>query len=892
MQKTQVGGPEGIRARKGTTPDDPRAGTVLGRYVVLSQLGAGGMGVVFGAFDPELDRKVAIKLVSRQQSLSEASRLRLQHEAQALARLSHPNVVSVYDVGLYNHQVFVAMEFVEGSTLAAWLQHRGGPPRAWQEILHCLQAAGRGLCAAHEHGLIHRDFKPENVMVGKDGRVRVMDFGLVREHGAREEELPRLELDGLATRKPDVLGSYCKQTTGAVGTLGYMSPEQLMNAELTPKSDQFSFFVTLYEALYGHNPFRGETVLTHTTSVLDGVVREPSGSARVPRWLHRIVLQGLAREPHDRFESMTQALEALDSGEIRRRRTRALLAVMGVGLVIACLFGYRHWELASRHSNCLAQGDAVTEVWNDQARQVMSESLLATEVSFAESAVENVTYWLDERTEEWQQQRTEICLNVSVRETWDRTKFEKAAWCLEDRRLSMAALVNVLSDADQLDAQMAVQSAAKLEPASHCTNDSVLAGMPDPPERALRPRITKLRAEISRAMILHKAGKFSESLSLLGDARGAADPIGWKPVLALVLASEAAVLMSLGKHAESEATAMDGYTIAVRSNAWLTAATSAIELAFVVGYMQGRPKEGMLWATHAETAIHHAGDPAGLWEASRLTSVSAIHAGRRDYTKAIELSTISLATLKEQMGPQHPNTALALNNLGALHRLSGDGSEALRFAEQALLIWEQTLGAKHPVVAAPLGTLAEVYLATDRELKAISVLERKWKIEEDVFGRADSRVAATAARIGDAHHARQDFKAARRFFELSLELYSQDARVERANLHRKLGELQLSSGEFPSATRHFERALTLRAESDSGQAAAIRFSLARALWGAADPSVDVQRRALSEARRALEESSDAEDAPPELGEKIEAWLLKRGGTTTAPDATLVHGASG
>ncbi len=179
---------DGVGPRPGPSAEALGRGVAVGRYVVLDRIGAGGMGVVYAAYDPELDRRVALKLLRPDRFGGDAGRLRLLREAQALARLTHPNVVAVYDVGTFGDRVFVAMELVEGETLRQWLRAEPRSPRPWREVLERFLPAGRGLAAAHAAGLVHRDFKPENVLLGRDGRARVVDFGLAKALADAAEE--------------------------------------------------------------------------------------------------------------------------------------------------------------------------------------------------------------------------------------------------------------------------------------------------------------------------------------------------------------------------------------------------------------------------------------------------------------------------------------------------------------------------------------------------------------------------------------------------------------------------------------------------------------------------------------------------------------------------------
>jgi serine/threonine protein kinase len=341
-------------AEKRSGGELPR-GAQVGRYVVLDYLGRGGMGMVYAAYDPDLDRKVAIKLlhVGASETASEGES-RLLREGQALARLQHPNVIAVHDVGTFQGQVFVAMEFVDGLTLRQWLQ---ASPRGWREIAAVFSAAGHGLAAAHAAGLVHRDFKPENVLVGLDGRVRVLDFGLARIEISEAPEGAERNAAGSLT------------LTGAfLGTPAYMAPEQYARGTTDARTDQFSFCVTLYEALFGQRPFHGTTIAELELEVK----RPPSPPSRmdIPDWLRLLVLRGLSANPEARFLSMEELLFALDAdpeslarreaqAELHRRdreadprvsnRARAYIAG-GLGVVVASSVVWERLHPSKHHA--------------------------------------------------------------------------------------------------------------------------------------------------------------------------------------------------------------------------------------------------------------------------------------------------------------------------------------------------------------------------------------------------------------------------------------------------------------------------------------------------------------------------------------------------------------
>jgi tRNA A-37 threonylcarbamoyl transferase component Bud32 len=276
-------------------------GTRVGRYVVLEQVGVGAMSTVYAAQDPELDRRVALKLL-RADARGDDLRARLYREAKAMARLAHPNVITVHDVGAYGSQLFVAMELVTGGTLRGWLARA---PRGWRAILETFAQAGRGLACAHAAGLVHRDFKPDNVLVSEDGRVRVTDFGLVR---ASQDEAP--EVDAATPLAADLVTTITR--TGAlVGTPAYMAPEQLRGEATDARSDMFGFCVALYEALYEERPFEGRNVGRLRSTTASGVVRPTPRGSDVPDGVRDALLVGLRPRPADRYASMDALLDAL-----------------------------------------------------------------------------------------------------------------------------------------------------------------------------------------------------------------------------------------------------------------------------------------------------------------------------------------------------------------------------------------------------------------------------------------------------------------------------------------------------------------------------------------------------------------------------------------------------
>jgi serine/threonine protein kinase len=309
-------------------------GERIGRFTVLATLGRGGMGLVLAAYDPHLDRRVAIKLVAADSpdEAGDRGKARLLREARAMARLRHPNVVSVHEVGEHRGRIYMAMEEVEGGTLrqqASRLEGEGGA--GWRRIVDLYAAAGRGLAAAHAAGMVHRDFKPDNVLVG-GGRVLVGDFGLVS--GARA---PAAQTS-LAGSSPSIL-ERLTDNDYVSGTPAYMAPEQYGGAEIDARADQFAFCVSLFEALHGQLPFAGDTALSYLVQIQEGAIRSPRTDCKVPAWLDQVLRRGLAANPDDRYASMNELLIELGADPTRARqlgsRERAILILGASGFIVS-----------------------------------------------------------------------------------------------------------------------------------------------------------------------------------------------------------------------------------------------------------------------------------------------------------------------------------------------------------------------------------------------------------------------------------------------------------------------------------------------------------------------------------------------------------------------------
>ncbi|MCA9691480.1 MAG: serine/threonine protein kinase, partial [Myxococcales bacterium] len=515
----------------------------IGRFVIIRRLGAGAMGVVYQGHDPELDRKVAIKLVGMVATDPRARRrsaTRTLREAQALARVQHPNAIAVHEVGTHDDQVFIAMEYVEGPTLAQWQR---AAPRSWREVAALYLQAGRGLQAAHAAGLVHRDFKPENVLVGQDGagpgglRVRVVDFGLARvvsesgatpdgavaaaadaggrsgdeesgravegEHdsassGAADEHPVSATLvsqaqgpensalagelagDERARSLPDGFALHANLTaTGAlVGTPAYMAPEQFTGSQADVRSDQWSFTAALYEGLFGARPFRDVPLPERARTIARGLPPAPA-RPKLPRSVRRILERGLQARPEERFPSMRALLDELERA-LRPPRW-GLLALTGASAVAVTIAAL---QLSASASRCDGAEEALATAWTRDRAAAAERAFLATGRPYAARTWALTSATLDEHAAAWTTMWTEACAATHIRGDQSPVALDLRMRCLDRRRAELAALVDVFIEADADVVDRAAQASAGLTPVDGCADVEALAApqpVPDDP---------------------------------------------------------------------------------------------------------------------------------------------------------------------------------------------------------------------------------------------------------------------------------------------------------------------------------------------------------------------------------------------------------------------------
>lgn len=725
-------------------PAAPVRGTAVGRFLVLDQLGAGGMGMVLRAYDPELDRRVAIKLLRAERDGDTEASARMVREAQAMARLAHPHVVPVYEVGTWQGRSFVVMELIDGVTLSAWLT---AAPRGWRETVAVFVGAGEGLAAAHAARLVHRDFKPENVLVGPDGRARVTDFGLV---GRRQDDPaapPTDDADAGPPADADAAVSALTLTGALVGTPRYMAPEQHRREPATAQSDQFAFCVALWTALFGAAPFGGATYRELARNVLAGTRAPVPRDVAVPVAVRRALERGLALEPAQRFPDMAALLAELrfDPDAVKRRRAR-----LGAGVVVVALAGgtlAMAWprtraaapspELALL---CRGAEDELAGAWDTGARQRLGDALGGGGGRGAEVwAV--VAPQLDAYARAWVEMRTDACEATRLRGAQSEALLDLRVGCLDRRRDELRALVGELVAVGTADPDRVAQAVPRLTGLAGCADVAALTSpVPLPTVPAVRARVDELTAQLARLKARADTGRYAEVAAEGTSLLATLQEVGYLPRYA-----EALLLVG---EARAQAGDLDGARAALGDATWAAeasrhdaaAARAWTVLAFVAGFSAGDAAAGAAAARRADAAVRRLGDPPEPRGRLEL-NLGAIQYGSGDVDGAIAHWERALALWTAANGAAHPDLARVHNNLGAAYGDRGDHARAIAAYARALAIWEPTLGDGHPLVGIVLQNLAAEQMTSGDLDAARAVGERALAITERTLGADHAQVA-------------------------------------------------------------------------------------------------------------------------------------------------------
>jgi eukaryotic-like serine/threonine-protein kinase len=673
----------GLQDRLFASFEPPRR---LHRYVLLERLGSGGGGIVYAAWDPQLDRKVAIKLLRG--LADERAQLRLVREAQALAKLAHPNVVAVFDVGTYDPGdasplVFIVMEYVDGPTLSEWLR----APRSQRAVLEQFLAAGRGLAAAHALGVVHRDFKPHNVVIGGDGRARVLDFGLSRVvAGSPTGGAPSM------TIAADAHSQHSLTDAGMVmGTPAYMAPEQHLGAAVDARADQFGFCVALFEALHGQRPFVGANVDELVRAKQEGALR--ATTSRVPRRIERALARGLAASPDARHVDLASLL-----AELEPRRGRAWLWASSA-IVIAVLA--IAWLLDAHRSGlgiCDRAREDLALVWGEPQRTAVSDAFSRSGDPDAATALAGVLAGVDRWGEAWTTVRTDACIEASTKDA-DQEIVRRRRVCLDHTVTAARTTIDLLASADRNTVAWSRDIVQTLPDPNRCADDEALAREAIPPDASAVESVGRVASDLVALRTRVLTGDDRRAIAIGRSAVEEADASGHPPTRIRARFALGWALSRNGDLAEAEARLREGWLLAEAQRLDDLQIRGALDLSGVLR-SRGRTREADAMLEAAIAKASRSAPNRGLASDFAVQrGRSALDAGRLD--RAIAEFEDALDAREAVFGSDHVAVAWTLLDLARAHVLARAPGEVRRHLRRA----SEILASHRPV-----GTLARAEL--------------------------------------------------------------------------------------------------------------------------------------------------------------------------------------
>ncbi len=758
------------------------AGTEVQRYRVEALVGSGTMGWVYAAFDSELQRRVCLKLLKPEHSgAGSSSGKRLLREARSLARLAHPNVVSLFDVGTWQGQVFAVMEHVEGVSLGDWLRAR---PREWEEIVSVFAAAGAGLAAAHAAGLVHRDFKPSNVLVGADGRVRVADFGLAN--------APDMTPSGTNLSSH----SLGPDATALAGTPAYMSPEQFRGEPVDPRSDQFAFCVALYEALEGRHPFEGNTLSQLQGHIALGQVR-PFQHAGLPPAVRAVLLKGLKASAAQRAPSMPALLKALEQRSPSPGRKWLVGAAVGAGLLVVTA-GVRF--LTEDQDRCRTSAAAqLRGVWDPQVRAQAERAFAASRLQFVKDLWTPVSRQLDAYASSWVQQSARVC-RESGTEPNDRQQH-----CYERRLRALGSFSTWLREGEP-KLEHSLEGALALGQLEACSAKAG-GGRSLPQDPLLRASVERLRADVDEVELRFRTARIAEAKALLAGTRLEVEALKYEPLQAELLLVEGGALLDSDGKAAAEPLLVKAIALAeanrddeVAAQGWLA----------MLNLSRAQAKAPALLGELASAAVARLGSPPRPRALLELgLGLRAFDEGR--YGPAAETLARATELCEAAFGPHASETASALSLRGLALQSLGKEEQAIPLLERAVAATEQGMGVRHPELARILSPLGNLYYDVGRRAEGLAALRRALAVVEAAV--PEDSVQVLDPLIGLSRHlVLEEDPSASAFLERALALRKAKGLYEQAGTVSPLallGRARFQQGREEDGMRLFREAVAL-----------------------------------------------------------------------------------
>ena len=776
----------------------------IGRYTILDDLGRGGMSQVFAAYDVELDRKIALKVV-RAADGDQAEYLRLFREAKAMAQLSHPNVAVVHEVGDADGMVFLALEHVDGETLHAWFESGG---RSWAEVVDMMIPAGRGLAAAHERSIVHRDFKPANVMIGPSGRPQVLDFGLARSADApnvveRHSEDRDFDAD---MGSDDSLRRPLTKKGAAVGTPAYMAPELWKGAGGTVASDQFAFCVTLYEGLHGKRPFNSRTIRRHGRNDL-GMPPLREWRSDLPHWLRALIVRGMSWEPGERFESMAALVEALEVGRHRGRKIRGIAA----SAVLVCVgVGAGMWLASSPAAACDAAQGMADAHWSASRGEAIERSFSTSFPALADRTSARVAEFADAFAKDWVGQHDAACRGLAEGQQSPALTDHMYA-CLDGRLREFEAALHVLEDADASTVEHADDVLEAVGSLRRCEDkEAVMAGLAVPPDPETAEAVTQARAGLARVAALRAAGRPTDAGAAIDGVVQAHAETDYEPLRAEIDLARAHAASDDGDYEKARQHLTDAVFLAQQIGHDELAADASLSALYLVGCKLREHELAAFWTRYAEAEVLKSNDAELLGRLADVRGTVMRIAG--DYDAAETYHRDALRRREQTYGPEHPATAHSLSNLANSLNAAGQQDEALALHERSLAIRIAHFGEAHPAVAISIQNRAKVHGETGNLEAAASDYERVLKLRVATFGPDHDDLATTYDSLGAIRALQSRFDESSRLNRLALDIYAKTLGRDHPLYIRALGNrgaILGLAGNHAEAREVFEEALEI-----------------------------------------------------------------------------------
>jgi tetratricopeptide (TPR) repeat protein len=725
------------------------------------------------------------------------------------------------------------------------------PTRPWRAVLKPFLAAGDGLAAAHAAGLVHRDFKPDNVLMAKDGRVRVSDFGLVRPQGdgpRRTESVAELPVAGQPT------DTALTQPGSFLGTPRYTSPEQFRGQAADARSDQFSLCVALYEALFRELPYEGDTPQEIQNAKVEGRIRPAPPNSRVPHRIRAALLRGLSAAPEKRFASLADLLTVLRRDGSRSWRTWS--AGAAVGIVVAIVASTVAARIAAGQQSRLCKGAEakLAGVWNDQSREAMRRAFIASGRPTAADSWKRTEATLAKYAQEWASAHQDACEATRIRGEQSEELMDLRMACLSQRLQELASLTALFSSADAKVVEKGIDAALALTPVQTCAAGPALANRVSPPvDAATRKKVDDLRLLLARAKALGDAGKYPQGLVVASEAAGSARAIDYRPIQAEAFYALADIQERVGQYPPAEASLLRAWAAAEAGRHDRVAAQAAVLLSYVVGYERGRHEEGLSWgevaagkieriggdleldgrrhnylgairwdqadfdgaASHFQQAVDTLGKVAGTRGsqlAAPLNNLGLIYQSRADYSRAEASYQRALTLEVDTYGPDASNTAPMISNLGELRLEEGRPEEAIAFFQRALRIYEVELGEDYPDSAQALQGMGLALRDLGQFDEAEARQRRALHLRETASGPEHQLVVGPLVGLGAVHSATGRYKEAEAELRRAMAIVEKTQGPSSTDLLEPLaglGDVWAAQGRFRESLRVDERALAV-----------------------------------------------------------------------------------